>query len=383
MRIPCAFDKTYRLVHDGYLTLQGRYSVAVSPVTALNDELRGAGPGLVDNTDLLRGVLSGCGDCIKVLDLDGRLIFMSEGGKRVMEVEDFSALKGCPWPSFWGGEGNALAAAAVADAKAGKTARFRGASSTAKGTPRYWDVHVSPVLDEAGKPTHLLSISRDITEEWKAAEAEKKNAERQHFLKEELQHRVKNTLTTVMAIAGRTFRGAVHALPLQIFSERLVTLDKAHEALTASDWDRAGIREIVEGALVPHRTGEGRFTIGGPDIDLNPRQALALALALNELATNAQKYGALSVSSGTVRVAWTTEGEAFRLSWHEAGGPAVTKPARQGFGTRVVTTMLAEDFGGKVDMTYEPAGLTCALMAPLAQLPNAPASLKAIAAAGR
>jgi two-component sensor histidine kinase len=357
--------------------------VAASLVNTLNDELRDGSPGLVDNTDLLRGVLSGCGDCIKVLDLDGRLIFMSEGGKRVMEVDDFSALKGCPWPGFWGGEGNALATAAVADAKAGKTARFRGATNTAKGMPRYWDVHVSPVFDEAGQPTHLLSISRDITEEWNAAELEKKNAERQHFLKEELQHRVKNTLTTVMAIAGRTFRGAVHALPLQIFSERLITLDKAHEALTASDWDRAAMREIVEGALAPHRTGEGRFTIGGPDLDLNPRQALALALAVNELATNAQKYGALSVPAGTVRIAWTKEDETFRLSWQEAGGPAVTKPARQGFGTGVVTTMLAEDFGGKVDLSYEPAGLSYVLTSPLVNLPNAPASLKAIAAAGR
>ncbi len=109
------------------------------------------------------------------------------------------------------------------------------------------------------------------------------------------------------------------------------------------------MREIVEGALAPHRTGEGRFLIDGPDIDLNPRrQALGLALALNELATNAQKYGALSAPSGDVRVAWVIEGETFRLSWRESGGPAVAQPARQGFGTRVVTSMLAGDFGGKV-----------------------------------
>ena len=87
-----------------------------SPVEALHGELRAASSSLVGNADLLRSVLSGCGDCIKVLDLEGRLIFMSEGGKRVMEVEDFSKLKGCPWPGFWAGEGNAHAVAAVASA---------------------------------------------------------------------------------------------------------------------------------------------------------------------------------------------------------------------------------------------------------------------------
>ena len=104
----------------------------VSPIEALHGELKDASPTLVGNADLLRSVLSGCGDCIKVLDLDGRLIFMSEGGKGVMEVDDFSVLKGCPWPEFWGGEGNAHAIAAVASARNGKTARFQGPANTAR-----------------------------------------------------------------------------------------------------------------------------------------------------------------------------------------------------------------------------------------------------------
>ena len=159
--------------------------VVKSPlVKALENELAAASPMLVDNADLLRGILSGSGDCIKILDLDGRLQFMSEGGKRVMEVEDFSQLKGCPWPSFWEGQGNKDADDAVRSAIHGKTMRFRGAANTAKGTPRHWDVQVSPIFGADGKPSHLLSISRDITVEWKAAE-------RQRFLAEELEHRVK------------------------------------------------------------------------------------------------------------------------------------------------------------------------------------------------
>ena len=163
-------------------------------VAALNEELGAVSTQLLKNDDLLRGVLAGCGDCIKILDLDGRLQFMSEGGKRVMEVDDFTALKGCPWPDFWEGAGNADAKSAVAAAIRGETARFRGAANTAKGTPRFWDVQVSPIVDADGKPTHLLSISKDITEEHRSAE-------RQKFLTEELHHRIKNTLTTVLAIS--------------------------------------------------------------------------------------------------------------------------------------------------------------------------------------
>ena len=235
-----------------------------SPVEALHGELRDASPTLVGNADLLRSVLSGCGDCIKVLDLEGRLIFMSEGGKRVMEVDDFSLLKGCPWPGFWAGEGNACALAAVADARDGKTARFRGAANTAKGNPRYWDVQVSPIHGDDGKPSHLLSISRDITEEWNATELLKKNAERQDFLTAELQHRVKNMLATVMAIANRTFRDKAHEAPRQTFGARLMALSHAHNMLTELNWDRAGIFGIIRGALETHQLDLGPGCPGWP-----------------------------------------------------------------------------------------------------------------------
>src|SRR5580692_1398101 len=125
---------------------------AQSTVRSLEEELTAAGDGLTGNAEVLRSVLAGCGDCIKILDLDGRLQFMSEGGKRVMEVEDFGKLKGCPWPDFWVGQGNADAKTAVATALAGRVGRFKGPANTAKGTPRYWDVQVSPIVGDDGKP---------------------------------------------------------------------------------------------------------------------------------------------------------------------------------------------------------------------------------------
>jgi two-component sensor histidine kinase len=350
-----------------------------SPIKALHDELRAASPTLVGNADLLRSVLAGCGDCIKVLDLEGRLIFMSEGGKRVMEVDDFSLLKGCPWPGFWEGEGNVHAIAAVANARDGKTARFRGAANTAKGNPRYWDVQVSPINSDDGRPSHLLSISRDMTEEWNAAELLKKNVERQDFLTAELQHRVKNMLATVMAIANRTFRDKAHEAPRQIFGARLMALSHAHNMLTESNWDRAGIFGIVRGALETHQLDLGRVVLAGPDVNLDPKQALALALAVNELATNAAKYGALSKPSGTVDVSWSrqeTGGKpAFVWEWREKGGPVVVPPSRDGFGTRVIKASLADDFGGAVELGYEPTGFVCTLTAPIENLPQGSLSL--------
>jgi len=115
-----------------------------------------------------RRVLASSDDCIKVLDLDARLTFMSEGGQRVMEVSDFNAIEGCPWPDFWEGQGHLDAKAAVAAAKAGQSAQFQGHAPTMAGTRRYWDVRVTPILGEDNQPEKILSISRDITAAWQA-----------------------------------------------------------------------------------------------------------------------------------------------------------------------------------------------------------------------
>jgi len=123
------------------------------------------------DAEFLRSVLASSGDCIKVLDLDAKLLFMSEGGRRVMEVGDFNAIRGCPWLDFWQGEKNEQARAAVEAAKAGGVGHFQGAANTMAGTPRYWDVQVTPILGADGRPERLLSVSRDITATRRAEEA--------------------------------------------------------------------------------------------------------------------------------------------------------------------------------------------------------------------
>ena len=339
----------------------------------LNRELSAASPDLVANEELLRGVLAGSGDCIKILDLQGRLQFMSEGGKRVMEVENFEPLKGCPWPDFWPGEGNAQAAAAVQAAKAGKTSSFRGAANTAKGNPRYWDVQVSPIFGDDGRAAHILSISRDITEQWNLEQQREETRKRERFLTQELEHRVKNTYALVVSIAKQTFRAEASAEQLEAFNARIMLLSRVHDLVKAANWTNAPVLAVIEAALASHRTGEGQFSFSGPELRIAPNQAVALTLAVNELATNAAKYGALSVRGGKVAVVWSTSANGaptFNFTWREHGGPAVTRPTRQGFGSKVITDLLANDFGGKVRLLYEPGGVICELQSPLEKLPK-------------
>ncbi len=117
------------------------------------------------DAEFMRSVLASSADCIKVLDLDGGLTFMSEGGMQVMEVSDFNDVKGCPWPDFWHDKGHIDALAALDAARAGGVGHFQGAADTYRGTPKWWDVQVTPILDADGRPEKILSISRDITDQ--------------------------------------------------------------------------------------------------------------------------------------------------------------------------------------------------------------------------
>src|SRR6202044_699364 len=129
---------------------------------------------------------------------------------------------------------------------------FKGAANTAKGNPRYWDVQVSPIVGGDGKPSHILSISRDITE---LAEVQ----EQQKVLTAELQHRIKNSLAMVSAIANQTIRGDDMEAARKAFTARLMTLSHSPDILVQTSWVSAPINDVIEGALAPHRSGKGRI----------------------------------------------------------------------------------------------------------------------------
>lgn len=310
-------------------------------------------------------VLAASNDCIKVLSLDGALTFMSEGGQRVMEVSDFNKLRGCPWPSFWEGECNAEANRAVAEARAGRNYRFQGAANTAMGNPRWWDVQVTPIPGPDGQPVRLLSVSRDITE-LKRAE------EQQRLLALELNHRIKNVLAMVQAIASQTFRATPDPAEANAaFLDRLRALGSAQDLLTQTTLTVARMADVAAVAFQPHGR-EGQVTLSGPDVDLAPRCALALSLALHELTTNAIKYGALSADAGRVAVSWTlTPGPdqtVFVLSWTESGGPPVAPPTRTGFGAGMIERALSGYVGGATTLDYDPGGVVFTLTTTLEAL---------------
>jgi PAS domain S-box-containing protein len=202
--------------------------------------------------------------------------------------------------------------------------------------------------------------------------AERREAEKhRELLINELNHRVKNTLATVQSVAAQTLRtSALEGEVRSRLDARLMALSDAHNLLTEHNWEGATLGQVVEMALRPHRSErEDRFTTGGPEVHLAPKTALAIAMALHELATNAGKYGSLSRPQGSVTLLWRIaeepEGPKLRMVWTERGGPPVAPPTRRGFGTRLIERGLAAELGGSVKLTYAEEGLVCSIDAHL------------------
>ncbi|WP_249730242.1 MULTISPECIES: PAS domain-containing sensor histidine kinase [unclassified Chelatococcus] len=212
----------------------------------------------------------------------------------------------------------------------------------------------SPIRDEQG---HIAGIMDTVIETTSRVVAER-NA---RIVNAELAHRMKNTLSVVRAIANQTFRSEASIDDAKhIFGQRLRSLADAHSLLTQASWSGAPISSIVESAIAPHRGPDGAVVIEGPPLQLSSQQALTLALATNELATNAIKYGAWSVPDGRVHVSWTigrpSSDDLFMFRWIEEDGPLVEIPQRTGFGSRLLERIVAQDFGGEVLLRYEPGG---------------------------
>jgi two-component sensor histidine kinase len=228
----------------------------------------------------------------------------------------------------------------------------------------WWTYSFGPI-DFEGKVGGVLVVCKDVTSEHMAREA-------LYLINEELKHRVKNTLTVLSAVANQTFRDASSKTDLEKYQGRLAAFGRAHDLLTAANWAEAPLQDVISTALIPYRTGEGRFAVAGPALVVKSRQALALSLAIHELSTNALKYGALTVASGHVSISWSTEHQEgkpkFVFVWRELDGPPTTQPTGTGFGSRLISRVLKDDFGGTVEVSYEVSGLVCRLTAPLENL---------------
>jgi two-component sensor histidine kinase len=224
----------------------------------------------------------------------------------------------------------------------------------------------SAVRDDKGQFVYAVRVIEDITE--------RKEAEfRQNLLIEELNHRVKNTLATVQSLAFQTFRGAASPEDgRERFEARLMALSRTHNLLNESSWSGASLSKVLAQELEPYAGDQqGRLTTRGPEVELPAPAAVAIGMICHELATNAAKHGALSVTSGRLIVDWTVTHDkraasTLHLRWIERNGPAVAVPQKRGFGSRLIEQTAKQQLNGRVALHFEPDGVVCELEVPLA-----------------
>ncbi len=235
---------------------------------------------------------------------------------------------------------------------------------------RFLDFVYQPIRDENAQVSGIFVEGYDVTDRVRGEFL-------QRLLMNELNHRLKNTLATVQAIISRTMRGATSMDEArEALTARIMALSRAQNLLTCQNWAGTDLSSVVREAMEPFADpAGGRLTIAGPSVALGPRAALAFALALHELATNAAKHGAFSTSAGSVEIGWTTgsgPSADFQFQWRERGGPPVSPPSRVGFGTHLIERGLAAELTADVELDYAPDGLVFSLSSTLDALKEQP-----------
>ncbi|OOG59697.1 hypothetical protein B0E48_02540 [Rhodanobacter sp. C03] len=319
------------------------------------DESARATNDVDSDEQFLRSVLASSADCIKVIDLDGNLLYMTDEGQRLMEVSDFNAIRGCPWPEFWQDGLDQHAIAAIQAARHGGEGRFEGMAHTCLGTPKWWDVRVTPIRDAHGEPRSLLVVSRDIS-------VLKEAQSQQRLLMEELAHRVKNIIAVVQAISMMSLRdGTDIAEGREALNSRLLALSHAQDILLSNTGEVNATLAGLLSRIISIHGDANQFEIAGPEMIVGSTFALGFSLVMHELLTNALKYGALSREGGKVVVSWESAGDPenkrLEFCWAERGGPLVVTPSRKGFGSRLIERSLVKRPTSSAQVIYEPTGV--------------------------
>jgi len=305
---------------------------------------------------------------LAIVELDRRhcISAWSNGAERLFGWRS-AEVAGFPISDFkWlAAEDAAAFAEAMGQFISGQTSRatLTAAFNTAEGFTLACECYCSALTDPAGR---LISVNLQILDVSERRRAE----ETQRLLIGELNHRVKNTLASVQAIAQQTLRhssGPVDFAPT--FLGRIRALAAAHSLLSDATWRDASLRELIEGQLAIGAVGADRLRAEGPDLELAPEPALHLALVLHELVTNAHKYGALSVPHGRIELFWRVADGMLELDWAEQGGPPVAPPSRKGFGSALIERSLQAD-GGSAVPTYGAGGIGWRLAVPVLSLPR-------------
>ena len=308
---------------------------------------------LRDSEGFLRSILAASTDCITVLEVDGTVRFINEHGLRLLGLTDPIQLNGRNWAELWPEAEQAQVRTALAAAiTEGAPQRFEGFCPTPLGVACWWDVLITPMPISKGL-TRLVAISRDVTERRSADE-------RQTLLIREVDHRAKNALAVALSLVRLAPRDDPTRFAVGV-EGRIAAMARAHSLLARGRWNGADLRTLAEGELAAHA---GRVTFAGPPARLAADAAQPLAMLLHELATNAAKYGALTMPGGRLKLSWDFDGTdgALRLRWVELGGPFLEGiPARTGFGSRLLASLAERQLGGKLHLDWSPAGLQLSL----------------------
>lgn len=245
---------------------------------------------------------------------------------------------------------------------------------------RVFLLSAGPLLNEAKAPVGSIVTLTEITEQ-------KRAEERQATMVQELNHRVKNMLSVIQAMAFKTMRSCDSLDGFNAaFTGRLRALALAHDILTETRWAGTSLKDLITAILKPHRPADNaRIVIDGPSVLLPARATVPLSMTLHELTTNAIKYGALSTPTGRIEIAWKLIGhgdQSVELVWRERGGPRIDRKATTGFGTTLIDRVVSSDLHGSSHLDFDPAGISCTISFQLQSGPRADAWVTA-AAAGR
>ena len=320
-------------------------------------------------TRRLAAVLEDSNDAITLQSFDGDILAWNKGAERMYGHGEADAV-GRPITDLiaksWAAEVEELLTLARQDEL---EPSFETRRVTRDG--RELDVWLTLTVlhDEQGKPAFLATTERDITER-------KAHERSQQMLIDELNHRVRNTLAIVNAVASQSLAlsSSLEAFG-SAFQHRLQALAETHTLLSETQWTDIALEALIEQHLSPYGKQRAQaFTLSGPDIVLSPKKALTLGLVIHELATNAAKYGALSTDAGQESVTWQLEEAGserrLRLTWQERGGPPVQPPSRRGFGTQLIDHSLDHEFDGHAAVDYDRQGISCELIMSMTEQGN-------------
>ncbi|WP_429645708.1 CheR family methyltransferase [Skermanella aerolata] len=350
------------------------YLMRVQPYRDLNNVIDGAVVTFIDITErrrheqarsLLAAIVESSQDAIISFDLDSVVTSWNAGAERLYGYNASTAIgqsmtKLLPGtlPDDWEHLLTRLEAGE-------RIAHFDSTRSGGNGRSVDVSITISPVMEGGGRITGASLVARDVSER-KAAER------RTALLLSELDHRVKNILAIVSAVVSQTLKTSITPEAFAAKLEgRIKAIAKAHSLLTREGHGEMSLRTMIVTELAPYDRGEGNVEIDCPDVALSPNAGLAMAMAVHELASNAAKYGALSTTTGRLRVkgeiATGPKYSTLTLTWMEIDGPPVQPPTRRGFGTTLIERTLAHELDAEVNREFLEAGLRCTVTIPLTE----------------